>query len=120
MWATYRKQAKQYARLSLDNERKLIVAAQQGCARNTEEIVLRHLRFIMGRIHKIAFADYKYRFHEDLTVRFRRTWFLSCHPRNKNGVGVFNPNPILLHTVDNVRTKIREVGGPIFVPQIAA
>lgn len=55
-----------YPAISLEAERKLIRKAQTGCQKATEELVLRHIRFIIFRIYKKAFPSYIARFGKDI------------------------------------------------------
>ena len=55
-----------YPKLSLVEERRLIVKAKRGGKAETEELVLRHVGFIIFRIHKKVFPSYVTRFGEDL------------------------------------------------------
>ena len=58
-----------YPKLSLAEERRLIAKAKRGCKAETEELVLRHVGFIIFRIHRIAFPAYATRFGEDILAQ---------------------------------------------------
>lgn len=47
-------------------ERQLIQKAQKGSKKSRDELVLRHVGFLIFRIHKIAFPDLFRRYGEDL------------------------------------------------------
>jgi DNA-directed RNA polymerase specialized sigma subunit len=66
MWKTYRDVIHKYPRISLQEERRLIRAAKRGGKAQAEELVLRHIGFVIFRIHKRAFPAYARRFGEDL------------------------------------------------------
>lgn len=66
MWETYQRIAFQYPRISLDEERRLIAKAKRRSKEKCEEIVLRHIGFVIFRIHKKAFPSYVSRFGEDI------------------------------------------------------
>lgn len=66
MWKTYRGIVRKYPRISLQEERRLIREAKRGGKAQAEELVLRHISFIIFRIHKRAFPAYAHRFGEDL------------------------------------------------------
>jgi DNA-directed RNA polymerase specialized sigma subunit len=66
MWKTYRHIIRRYPRISLSEERRLIQKAQKGSKESKDELVLRHISFIIFRIYKIAFPDLIRRFGEDL------------------------------------------------------
>ena len=55
--------------LSLEEERHLIAKAKQGCKAATEELVLRHIGFIIFRLHKKAFPAYVARFGEEILAQ---------------------------------------------------
>jgi len=55
-----------YPKLSLLEERSLISKAKRGFPKATEELVLRHISFIVFRIYKKAFPSYIDRFGENL------------------------------------------------------
>ena len=56
----------EYAKISLSEERHLIKKAQKGSAKSKDELILRHIGFLAGRICRIVFHDYLRRFGEDL------------------------------------------------------
>ena len=66
MWKTYRSIVRQYTKISLQEERRLIREAKRGGEAQAKEIVLRHIGFVIFRIHKRAFPAYARRFGEDL------------------------------------------------------
>ena len=55
-----------YLKITLQEERRLIAKAKKGVKKETDELVLRHLGFIIYRIHKKAFPSYIERFGEDI------------------------------------------------------
>lgn len=66
MWKTYRDIIRKYPRISLQDERRLIRAAKKGSKQAADELVLRHIGFVIFRIHKRAFPAYAKCFGEDL------------------------------------------------------
>jgi len=56
----------QYSKISLSEERHLIESAQRGSAKSKDELLLRHIKFLIFRIHRIVFPDFLRRFGEDL------------------------------------------------------
>jgi DNA-directed RNA polymerase specialized sigma subunit len=66
MWEAYRDIIWSYPKISLSEERRLILKAQEGSKRSNDEIVLRHVGFLIFRIHKIAFPLLVRSFGEDL------------------------------------------------------
>lgn len=66
MWEYYSSMSKRYPKLSLFEERHLISKAQKGSKKSKEELVLRHVSFVVFRIHKVAFPALIQRFGEDL------------------------------------------------------
>ena len=66
MWKTYFFLTKRYPKITLSEERHLILKAQKGSKKSKDELVLRHIGFLIFRIHKIAFPEFIERFGEDL------------------------------------------------------
>ena len=66
MWETYRQIAFKYPRISLEEERQLIAKAKKNSKEKAEEVVLRHVGFVIRRIHKKAFPSYLSRYGEDI------------------------------------------------------
>lgn len=56
----------EYPKISLEEERRLIAKAKRGCRKEADEIVLRHVKFVILRIRKKAFRPYLERFGDDL------------------------------------------------------
>lgn len=66
MFETYRQIIRKYPKISLYQERRLIKQAQGRSRAKKDEIVLRHIGFVIFRIYKIAFSTYRVRFGEDI------------------------------------------------------
>jgi len=66
VWESYKHIIRRYPRISLSEERKLILKAQKGSKKSKDELVLRHIGFLIFRIHKIAFSSLVRSFGEDL------------------------------------------------------
>jgi len=66
MGETYRQIAFKYPKISLEEERQLIAQAKGNSKEKAEEVVLRHVGFIIYRIQKMAFPSYMTRFGEDI------------------------------------------------------
>lgn len=66
MWKVYQRLASRYPRISLDEERGLIAQAKRRSKEKAEELVLRHISFVISRIHKKSFPSYVNRFGEDI------------------------------------------------------
>lgn len=95
MWEVYRKTLKAYPKLSLEDERRLISKAQKGSSKSTDEIVLRHLGFVISRLHKIAFPNYIKRFGEDFVsdatfILYEKIKTYNLRYKDKAG----NPKPV--------------------------
>lgn len=69
MWKTYFRSLPRYSKISLVEERRLIAKAKRGCQAETEELVLRHVGFVIFRIHKKVFPSYIVRFGEDILAQ---------------------------------------------------
>lgn len=94
MWETYRTIAYKYPKISLKEERQLIAKAKKGSKRELEELVLRHISFIIFRICKKAFPVYIERFGEELLSE--ATFILyekikTYNLRYRDKAGNFNP-----------------------------
>jgi hypothetical protein len=68
----------------------LIAKAKRGCKASTEELVLRHISFIIFRIHKKAFPRYISRFGEDMLdqavlILYEKIGAYNLRYRNRRG-----------------------------------
>jgi DNA-directed RNA polymerase specialized sigma subunit len=66
VWKSYKYIIKRYPKISLSEERQLILKAQKGSKKSKDELVLRHVGFLIFRIYKIAFPSLIRSFGEDL------------------------------------------------------
>ena len=66
MLADYSRTLPKYSKIDISQERRLIAKAKKGCPQATEEVVLRHVGFIIFRIYKKTFPTYIDRFGEDI------------------------------------------------------
>ena len=66
MFKTYGRIISKYSKISLYQERRLIKQAQGRSKTKKDELVLRHIGFIIFRIHKITYPVYRVRFGEDI------------------------------------------------------
>jgi len=66
VWKNYRLILYKYPKLSLLEERRLIAKAKKGSQKEIEELVLRHISFIIFRIYKKTFPVYIERFGEEI------------------------------------------------------
>jgi len=62
----YRTSLRKFPRISLLEERRLIAKAKKGSQKEIEELVLRHIGFIIFRIYKKTFPVYIERFGEEI------------------------------------------------------
>ncbi|MBU1998109.1 MAG: hypothetical protein KKE64_01280 [Candidatus Omnitrophica bacterium] len=95
MWKTYHQIISKYPKISLEEERRLILEAQKGSKKSKDEIVLRHISFLIFRIHKIAFPDLIKRFGEDLLgeailITYKKIGSYNLDYRDGQG----SPNPV--------------------------
>jgi DNA-directed RNA polymerase specialized sigma subunit len=95
MWNTYRPIIQRYPRISLFEERRLIQKAQKGSKKSKDELVLRHISFLIFRIHKVAFPELIQRFGEDLLeeailIVYNKTESYDLNYCDKQG----NPHPV--------------------------
>lgn len=94
MWESYRKTCAKYPRISLKEERRLIAHAKKGSKRHAEEIILRHLGFVIFRLHKVAFPEYLRRFGEDVlseSIPVMYSKITTYNLRYKDKKGSFKP-----------------------------
>ena len=66
MFEAYRHLIHKYPKISLYQERRLIKQAQAGSKAKRDELVERHIWFIIFRINKIIFPAYRARFGQDI------------------------------------------------------
>ena len=66
MLEVYRTSLRKFPRISLLEERRLIAKAKKGSQKEIEELVLRHIGFIIFRIYKKTFPVYIERFGEEI------------------------------------------------------
>jgi DNA-directed RNA polymerase specialized sigma subunit len=65
MFEAYRHLKHKYPKISLYQERRLIKQAQGRSKKKKNELIERHIWFVIFRINKIAFPAYRARFGED-------------------------------------------------------
>ena len=90
MWGLNYQSLPKAPALSLKEERRLIAKAQKGYQAETEELVLRYVRFIMFRLHKKAFPAYVARFGEEIVaeavlILYDKIKTYNLRYRDKNG-----------------------------------
>ena len=62
----YRRNISKFPKISLIEERRLIAKAKKGSKKEVEELVLRHIGFVIFRIYKKTFPQYIERFGEEM------------------------------------------------------
>ena len=90
MWESYLRTLPRYTKLSLVEERRLIAKAKRGGKAEAEELVLRHIGFVIFRIHKRVFPSYASRFGEDILaeavfILYEKIKTYNLRYRDKNG-----------------------------------
>lgn len=90
MWESYLRTLPRYTKLSLVEERRLIAKAKRGGKAEAEELVLRHIGFVIFRIRKKAFPSYASRFGEDILaeavfILYEKIKTYNLRYRDKNG-----------------------------------
>jgi len=90
MWELYRNVIQNYPKIPLSEERRLISKAQKGSRKSKDEILLRHIGFVIFRIHRIVFPELIPRFGEDLLeeaipVVYKKIKSYNLHYRDKQG-----------------------------------
>ena len=86
---------RRYPKLSLPEARRLISKAQKGSRKSKDEIIFRHISFLIFRIYKIAFPALISRFGEDLLeeailIVYKKVESYNLDYCDKQG----NPNPV--------------------------
>jgi len=66
MFEAYRHLKSKYPKISLYQERRLIKQAQGRSKAKKNELVERHIWFVIFRVNKVAFSAYRTRFGEDM------------------------------------------------------
>ena len=95
MWESYKGIVWSYPKISLSEERRLILRAQKGSKKSKDEIVLRHIGFLIFRIHRRVFPHLIRRFGEDLLaetilILYQKIESYNLDYHDKQG----NPNPV--------------------------
>jgi len=95
MWESYSHVIRRYPKITLPEERRLILKAQKGSKKSKDELVLRHVSFLIFRIYKVAFPDLIKRFGEDLLgeailITYKKIDSYNLDYRDARG----NPNPV--------------------------
>ena len=92
---SYRVLPHRYPPISLAEERQLIAQAKSGSAESAQELVLRHVSFVIFRLHKKVFPDLLPRFGDDLLssaipVLYQKITTYDLEYRGKHGY----PKPV--------------------------
>lgn len=95
MFEAYRHIIYKYPKISLYQERRLIKQAQGRSKAKKDELVLRHIGFVIFRIHKIMFPAYCARFGEDvlsqsMLILYDKIKTYNLRYKDKQG----NPKPV--------------------------
>ena len=95
MWQPDKALAHRYPNLSLTEERRLIAHAQHGSSESAQELVLRHVGFVIFRLRKRVFPDLLPRFGDDLLssaipVLYQKIATYDLGYRDKHG----HPKPV--------------------------
>jgi len=95
MWKAYNDAIRRYPKIPLSEERRLILKAQKGSKKSKDELVIRHIGFLIFRIRKIVFPHLIQRFGEDLLTEailivYTKIESYDLDYRNKRG----EPHPV--------------------------
>ena len=95
MWESYSDIGRNFPKIPLSEERRLIFEAQKGSKKSKNELVLRYVPFLKFRIHKRAFPSLIRRFGEDLLeeailIIYTKIESYNLNYRDKQG----NPHPV--------------------------
>lgn len=91
MWEAFQEVARNYPRLPLVQERRLIALAQAGRKKSADELVLRHVGFVMWRLRRTVFRSHLERCGEDLLaaaipVLYQKVGTYNLRYRDREGV----------------------------------
>ena len=95
MWESYSHVVQRYPKITLSEERSLILKAQKGSKESKDELILRYVSFLIFRIHKVAFPGLVRRFGEDLLgeailITYKKIDSYNLDYHDSKG----NPNPV--------------------------
>ncbi|MDP3732379.1 MAG: hypothetical protein Q8R31_05065, partial [Candidatus Omnitrophota bacterium] len=95
MFETYHHLRHKYPKISLYQERRLIKQAQGRSKAKKNELVERHIWFVIFSINKIAFSPYRNRFGEDalsqaILILYDKIKTYNLRYKDRNG----NPKPV--------------------------
>ena len=117
MWKAYHKILKEYGKIPIAEERRLIAKAQKGSKKCIEEIVLRHIGFVIFRIRRKVFPEHLKRFGEDLLsdslpILYQKIQSYDLEYRDRRG----HPKPVKFvsyiwkridgHIIDSLKKEI--------------
>jgi len=90
MWKACSPIINKYPRISLQEERRLIRRAKKGSKSAAQELVLRHIGFVIFRINKRVFPLYRRRFGDELfseavLVLYEKIKTYNLRYRDRNG-----------------------------------
>jgi DNA-directed RNA polymerase specialized sigma subunit len=99
LYKAYSHIIRRYPKIPLFEERRLILKAQKGSKKCKDELVLRHIGFLIFRIHKVVFPELIRPFGEDLLAEsilivYRKIKTYDLDYCDKQG----NPKPVKLIT----------------------
>lgn len=94
-WGSYSGLSREYPTLSLSEERKLIARAQKGETDIANEIVLRHLGFVIFRLNKKIMPEFMERYGEEflsesIPVLYKQIQTYNLYYQDHYG----NPKPV--------------------------
>ena len=95
MFENYRKSIPKYQKLTLQEERHLIAQAKRHYKGKADELILRHIGFVIFRMHRIIFPIYQDRFSEDILsqivfILYDKIQTYDLNYKDKDG----NPKPV--------------------------
>ena len=91
MWDGYREASRRYPKLTLAQERRMIAAAKAGIKSARDELVLRHIGFLMWRLRTKVFWCHLERHGDDLLsaailILYQKIHTYDLHYRDQGGV----------------------------------
>lgn len=105
MWEIYHEIIRRYPKIPFIEERRLIAQAEKGSQKNAEEIVLRHLGFVIFRLRRKLIPSFLRRLGEDLlsdsiSILYQKITTYDLDYRDRQG------NPKLVQFVSYIWKRI--------------
>lgn len=131
MWGGYGEIARRFPRIPVEQERELIARAKRGSRKSRDELVLRHVGFVMFRLHRKVFPQHLRRHGPDLLaasipVLYEKIKSYNLDYRDRAG----NPRPVKFSSyiwkridgfiIDSIKKEVAQEGAVLsYSPSLA-